>query len=126
MEQVTILPVAEPVRLDRDTLVSLTQQLGPRLAEDVVCRAMEDLSIRLGTIERRFSTCAWEDMHRQALAVAQVADQVGMADVCRVADDVMLCLEQADGAALAATCARLVRVGEASLSAVWNSYDQSG
>jgi hypothetical protein len=52
-----------------------------------------------------------------------LADKIGMVTLARVAQDVGLCAGRSDAAALAATLARLTRIGDRSLSAVWDLQD---
>ena len=54
MDQVRILAQEERIRLDSDQLHSLYEQLGDVGAEEVVCRAMEELAVRLSLIERLY------------------------------------------------------------------------
>ena len=46
-----------------------------------------------------------------------------MGGLARVARDVTQCLDRGDGIAVAATLSRLIRVGERSLTAVWDLHD---
>jgi hypothetical protein len=47
VEQVTLLKQDERVRLDPQRLDTLFDQLGETGAEDIVCRALEELAARL-------------------------------------------------------------------------------
>ena len=123
MNQVMVLPVRERARLDNEQLVYLNTHLGTDVAEDVICRALEELAVRLSTIERAYSQRDRSSIRKHARALASVARQIGMVGLTSVAGDVARCIEDADDIAMAATVARLVRVGEASLTAIWDFQD---
>ena len=80
MQLLQIKPM-ENVIVDQDRLGALYAQLGEAGAEDVVCRALEELA------------------------------------------DVSHCIDRRDITALAATLSRLIRVGERSLTAIWDLQD---
>jgi hypothetical protein len=120
LEQVTVLQTEEPIRLDRDRLGELYNRLGPSGAEDVVCRAMEELAARLSQIDRDDRAQNWADLRKGARSLAAIADQMGMCTLARVGRDVTQCIDGCDRVALAAVLTRLFRSGERSLTAVWD------
>lgn len=99
---------------------TLCSDLGPNAAEDVVCRAMEELAQRLCVIQGQAASGPREDMHKSLKALAAIADQIGLCSLSRVAHDVMTCIEYGDRVAEAATLARLARTGERSLTELWD------
>ncbi|WP_420541514.1 hypothetical protein [Pseudooceanicola atlanticus] len=123
MEHVRVLSQDEPVRLDPDRLQELYKQLGEAGAEDVVCRAMEELAVRLSHTERLFRQHKLVEMRKAARSLTGIADQIGMNDLSRVAGDVTRCIDARDAVALAATLSRLLRIGERSLTAIWDMQD---
>lgn len=120
MEHIRVLAQDEPVQLDPDRLQSLYDQLGEAGAEDVVCRAMEELAVRLSLIERLFRQDRKAELRKAARSLTGIADQIGMNALCRVACDVCNCVDANDPVALAATLSRLLRIGERSLTEVWD------
>ncbi len=120
MEQVTVLQTDEPIRLDHDRLGALYDRLGPAGAEDVVCRAMEELAARLSQVDRDYRAGRWPELRKGARALAAIAEQMGMDTLARVGRDVTACVDLGDRVALAAVLARLFRSGERSLTAVWD------
>ena len=120
MDQVRVLAQEEAVRLDPDRLHSLYEQLGEAGAEDVVCRAMEELALRLSLVERLYRQDRLGEMRKAARSLTGIADQIGMNTLCRVAMDVTLCVDAGDPVALAATLSRLLRIGERSLTEIWD------
>lgn len=115
----------EPVRLNSDQLEVLYQQLGEAGAEDVVCRALEELAARLSQADRQFRCGEFQDMRRSARSLGAISGQIGMRMLSQVADDVTRCIDAGDMTALAATLARLLRIGERSLVEFWDLQDLS-
>ena len=123
-EKVALLTREEPVRLDPVRMVELCGQIGDRAAEEAVCRAMEELAVRLSFTERQYRHGKIDAMRKSARALVSIADHMGMYALSRVAGDVIACAEREDRAALAAVLARLIRLGELSLSAIWDIHER--
>ena len=115
VEQVTLLRQTESVRVDGARLDDLVAQLGPSGAENVVCRALEEVAVRLSHAERCHREGRSDDMRRAVRSLIAISDQIGMHALARVAADVVACVDNDDRIATAATLARLLRVGEACL-----------
>lgn len=125
MAILAVLRHDEGVRLDPDRLVALYSDLGEAGAEQVICRAMEELAGRLTEIQRFADDGDIAAMTRSARLLVKVAEQVGMLTFARVAGDLLRATAAGDRAAGAATLARLVRIGDRSLSAVWDLRDMT-
>lgn len=121
MERIGILAPHETVWLDRSQLQGLYDDLGEANAEDVVCRAMEELAVRLSQAEKRFRAGEIDEMTRLVRSLVAIAEQVGMDKLARVAGDVVACAHAGDRVALAATLSRLMRISERSLNAIWEA-----
>lgn len=119
----SVLRFEEGVRLDPDRLIALYAELGETGAERVVCRAMEELAVRLTDIQNFTLSGDIPALVRSGELLGKLAAQVGMATLARVAGDVVVCAGKGDTASLAATLARLVRIGDRSLTAVWDLQD---
>ena len=113
----------EPVRLDRDQLEFLVLQMGPMGADQVVSQAMEELAVLLARIERQQRDGALDALQEGVRALVRIAQKVGMTTLARVGRDVLCLLGGHDSAAYGAVLARLLRVGEGSLVAVWDLQD---
>lgn len=113
----------EPVRLDAESLESLYSELGPAGAENVVCRAMEELALRLNETTALHRNGDWEELARLARSMGAISRQVGLSSFARVANDVAKCASAGDPIALGATICRLERIGDRSLTAVWDIQD---
>ncbi|SEK77474.1 hypothetical protein SAMN05443999_102236 [Roseovarius azorensis] len=123
VEQVTLLKQNEYVRLDASQLTALYHQLGEADAEDIVCRALEELAARLSHAERCYREGRLADMRKSSRSLIAIADQIGMRLLAQVAGDVTGCIDSGDHGALAATFARLLRIGERSLCEIWDLQD---
>lgn len=113
----------EHVDVDQERLSALYAQLGVSGAEDVVCRAMEDLGLRLSHCDRLYKAQDWKELRKNTRSLIAIADQIGMQMLSQIAADVTDCIDVGNPNALAATLSRLLRVGERSLTAVWDIGD---
>jgi hypothetical protein len=113
----------ENVRLDPDKLGELYAQLGEAGAEDVVCRAIEELAVRLTHCERLWRQNNMADLRKNARSLIAISEQVGMNAMASIARDVTISIDNEDAPAVAAILFRLLRVGERSLTAVWDQQD---
>ena len=116
----TLLKQNEPVRLDPGRLEDLYMQLGHHAAENVVCRALEELAARLAHVEKSFREGKTKEVCKNSRGLGAIAEQLGMSMLSTVARDVVACAETGDPVALAATLARLLRIGERSLTEIWD------
>lgn len=125
MAQVCVLHIEDEIGLDPERLGALYCQLGDRGAEDVVCRAMEELAVRLAELDALFRARKFAEAARLARSLIAIAEQIGMVGLARVAGDVAHCARGEDVPALAATLARLGRIADRSLTEVWDTQDLS-
>ncbi len=124
-QMVTVLPVTETAKLDPQQLQFLNSNLGTAMAEELICRSLEELATRLGRLERAFAADDVQTTWEQARGIVAVAEQIGMVGLGRVARDVVRCAARGDATALAATVHRLMRVGETSLTMIWDLQDEA-
>lgn len=115
----------EGVRLDPDALSAIYAELGERGAEKLISRATEDLAGRLQDLRQSLAEGRAADIVRAARMLAQVGAQVGMTSVARVARDLIRATEAGDTTGQAAILARLERIGQRSLAAVWDLHDMT-
>lgn len=113
------------MQVDCDRLADLYTQLGGQQAEGVVNRAMEELAVRICKIEAAHRRRQYKDVAKMSRGLVAIADQVGLKSVARVAQDVCTCCAQSERVALAATVARLGRICDRSLCAVWDLQDMT-
>ncbi|MCR8826815.1 hypothetical protein [Pseudosulfitobacter koreensis] len=123
MCHITKINPRETVAVNDARLSALYAELGDASAEDVLCRAMEELALRMSHCERLFRTDDFDGLRKSARSLIAIAEQIGMDVLARVAADVTYCIDRNDTVALAATLTRLMRTGEGSLTAVWELQD---
>lgn len=125
VEHVTALRPAERVRLDTGRLEALYMKLGALEAEDVICRALEEIAARLSRAERDYRAAHFVEMRKGCRGLVGIADEVGMSLMARVARDVIYCIDAGGGTALGATFARLLRTAGRSLCEIWDMQDDA-
>lgn len=123
MTNITQLRLAETVKVNHDRLDALYREMDPINAEDVVCRAMEELALRMAHCDRLYRAGNLDGLHKSSKSLIAIADQIGMDVMAQVARDVAACAQTGDPVALAATLSRLLRTGEGSLTAIWDLQD---
>lgn len=115
----------EKISLNSDRMAELYVQMGEAGAQDVVCRAMEELAVRLAKISEYYLKNKVKDLRKGAKGLIGIAEQIGMQRLANVARDVCNCTDNNDPISLGATLARLMRIGDQSLTAVWDLQDLS-
>lgn len=123
---VTMLPLGEPARFNPGQLEKLCEKLGDLRAETEVAHALDRLSVLLDDLARCRRGGGYGALSVLLAALVQDAQLIGMATLARVGQDVQDCLRSGDATALAATLARLLRVGDRSIHAIWDLEDVSG
>lgn len=123
MSKVTQLRLSEFVQVNYDRLDALYSEMDPINAEDVVCRAMEELALRMAHCDRLFRAHDLVELRKASKSLVGISEQIGMDVMSQVARDVAICVDTGDHAALAATFGRLMRTGEGSLTAIWDLQD---
>ena len=109
----------EVARLDADRLQHLVEEYGEPGAERFVGRALEAIAVRLSKAERAWRRGDSVRLCQGARELSDIAGQIGLPSLQRVAMDVSRVAIAGDSAALGATVARMVRLGESSLMAAW-------
>jgi len=117
---------SEAAHVDPDALASLHARLGPNGAEQALTSAIEQSISRLGAIRKAVQQQNAAGVEQLATSLAELAEQVGMISYAHVARSVAQCAHASDSPALAATLARLDRIGDRSMLAVWGGEDISG
>lgn len=117
---IIVLRCADPLHFDPSALNRLFAEKDPDEVEEVVCRVLEDIAMRLDMLQQGRSQSDFAAMCKPARRIATVAGQIGLTEVAIAAEHVITCLEQVDGVALEATLARLERGFDIAVSEVWN------
>ncbi|MDG4646853.1 hypothetical protein P6F26_00220 [Roseibacterium sp. SDUM158017] len=116
----------EPARFNPERLEDLCRRIGETRAEVEVARALDRISTTLGALPQLSDGGDASVLRAGLTTLIRDADLIGMATLARVARDVAHCLDNGDDRGRAATTARLIRVGDRSIHAVWELEDVSG
>lgn len=125
MLSVADLKIEESVLFEPNRLADLYRRLGEIGAENVLCDAMEELTIQLVRIEKLARRGRIDDVRDIAEKIGPVSGRIGLKGLERVAANVAECARNGDNAGFGATVARLSRIGDKSLTAIWDPQDLS-
>lgn len=123
---VSTLRFADPVKVDVTRLRAICERMGLVDGEAAICAAMEDLAGHLMAASLAWSNGNLGGLRKAAGSAAEKAASIGLNSLARVARDLEALCEGGGDAALAAVAARLERMGENSLIAIWDAQDVSG
>ncbi|SHH53985.1 hypothetical protein [Marivita hallyeonensis] len=116
VEQISILHPHDTAFFDEDTLNALSRDLGPNVAENILCRALEDMAARLNQIRDEYSEGNETALRKSVRSLIPIAEQIGLPAVSSIARDVLICVDRGEGVSIAATLCRLLRSGELAIS----------
>ena len=116
----------EPVWVNTDLLNGLGERLGFEDAEILVNAAMEELAELLYLTESLLGDSDSKRLRENVQRISDLSESVGMHVLAQIARDVAGLCDQDDKHALSATMARMRRVGERSLMAIWDAHQPVG
>lgn len=120
MAQISALAVSEAVRVDSRRVAEIVTELGETAAQHVIGLALEQLAAALTAVDQALDAGDLGQAVVQAERMSRLAWQIGLLSLAGVAMDLGSTAERGDMAALAAIRARLMRVGNRSLTAIWD------
>ncbi|MDB6178104.1 hypothetical protein PAF17_11415 [Paracoccus sp. Z330] len=120
MAQIMPLAMTEPVKVDSRRVGDIVSELGETAAENVIGIALEQLALALQATEAALDADDLAQTVAHADRLSRLAWQIGLLSLAGVAMDLGTCAERRDLWALAAVRARLKRVGNRSLTAIWD------
>ncbi|MDO5647706.1 hypothetical protein [Paracoccus sp. (in: a-proteobacteria)] len=120
MAQIAKLMVSEPVRVDARRVTDIVTELGETAAQHVIGLALEQLASALMLVERAAQDGDMAGLVGHADRMARLAWQIGLLSLAGVAMDLGAAADRGDQAALTAIQARLMRIGNRSLTAIWD------
>lgn len=121
LQDVLILPMDGCAQLDVDVLEALYEELGDRAADEVVCRAMEQIAMQLAQVETHYRAGKYAELCAPVRAMAAAAKTIGMEELARIGSAVVDCASRRDMIALAAVVQRMMRTGESGLTEIWQA-----
>ncbi len=120
MAELTVLTMTEKVQIDSRRLAEIVDELGETAAHDVLTLALEQLARGLQDLRAAAAQGDAAALAMRAEMLARLAWQLGMTSLAGVAVDVAVCAERRDNIGLAATLGRLLRIGNRSLTEIWD------
>lgn len=117
---IAVLRCREEFNMEAAPLLTLFAALPDHEAEDIVCRALEDIATRLDVLQTSRTAGEIESIATPAKRIAAIADQIGLTEVSTVARHIAAASEMRCGVALGATLARLERAFDAAVSHIWD------
>lgn len=111
----------EPVRVDVRRLSEIVDELGESAAQSIIGAALEQLATALKCTREAAMAGRMVDLIERAEMLSRLAWEIGLPTLAGVAVDVMACAERRDETSLAATLARLMRIGNRSLTEIWDA-----
>ncbi|MBO6867680.1 MAG: hypothetical protein JJ877_11615 [Thalassococcus sp.] len=123
MAGVTHLVPRTVVHVDTDRLKKLYGDRSARDTEELLCRSMEDIALRLARVDQLWRAGNMKGTHCEVQMLIHLASQTGLSDLGKVAQNLQGLLDGHDYVATASVLARLVRLGEMSLYALWDRAD---
>ena len=122
---VSVLRPSEPARFDPGALEDLCRDMGEAEAEALVARSLEEISEGLEALRQVRHGGHLVRRRRQLDTVVVAAGRIGMTGLADVGHAVQRALARGDQIVLAATMARLLRIGDRSIQAIWDLEDVS-
>ncbi len=122
---VVTLNIEEAVHFEPRCLADLYRSLGEIGAENVLCDTMEELTIQLVRADRLGKRGKTDEVAKIAKQIGPVADRIGLLGLGQVARDLVACIEQEDAASFGAVLARLSRMGDRSLTTIWDPQNMT-
>ena len=120
MVQIMALAVSEPVSVDVRRVGDIVNELGESAAQNVIEMALEQLASALTATDTAMADGDLPGVIDHAGQLSRLAWQIGLLSLAGVAMDLCACAERRDTGAMAAVHARLMRVGNRSLTAIWD------
>ena len=110
---------------DTAPIMTLYRNLDAASADQVVNRALAEIGLAIASLCVAIDAREMAGLDRQLRRLQQMAENIGLVSVGRVAEDLKLCLEKGDDTAFCAVWSRLSRVAERSLAPSAHFADQS-
>jgi hypothetical protein len=109
-----------------EALQVLQDNLGRKAAQEVVERAVYELSDRLCRLQQGVFQGDPQRVRGIATRLVAISDQIGLAEFSGVAAALVDCIDRAEATATDAVAARLIRLGESSMFQAVQFADMTG
>ncbi len=125
MTNVLALVPIERLRQDAEPIAAIYRNLGVQAAEQVVARALAELSGVANDVVEQVRLQDQVSLPRTLRRLQRLSENMGLVSLGMIAQDAAICLSDNDGIAFAAVLARLQRVMERTFSPQQNVADLS-
>lgn len=122
---VVTLRVLELPHQDSEQIAMIYRSLGSASAEQVIARALGELAFAMSALADRIKAHELGDLLRRLKRLQQMAENLGLQTLAKVAVDLGHCLNRKDSTAFAAVWARLLRIAELTLTFDREKHDQT-
>lgn len=124
MSNVVALHPRERTECDGERLRAI--RAGQEAADEAqrIGTKLEDLASQLSCVGLAYRDGRFDRLNEHARAVSEMAAEIGLHRLARVGRTVCVLAGQDNPAALAANLARLLRLGDAALTAIWDVQDR--
>ncbi|MGL4319980.1 MAG: hypothetical protein ACRCS3_03885 [Paracoccaceae bacterium] len=112
MKNVLALVPSERLRQDAEPIAAIYRNLGVQAAEQVVARALAELSAVAQEVVEQVRLHDSTSLPRSLRRLQRLSENMGLVSLGTVAHDAAICIADGDGIAFAAVYARLQRVME--------------
>jgi len=118
--RIAVLRCRDDFNMDPAPLVALFQGHSDKDAENLVCRALEDIASRLDRLQAARQAGAFDEIPGPARRIAKIADGLGLTEVAMVAGHIATASQMNCAVATGATMARMERCFDTAVSHVWD------
>ncbi len=114
----------EALSIDPARLMELRNTGGAGQVDRMLGETLEDLALGLSRIAGAYQQDRFTTITDECVAIGKIAGRIGLDRIARVAFTVAALAKGSDGVALSANLARLMRLGNDALGAIWELQDQ--
>ncbi|MEI6099180.1 MAG: hypothetical protein WCS20_12965 [Alphaproteobacteria bacterium] len=115
-DNVAMLRPNDHIRQDAEPIATIYRNLGAASAEQVVTRALTELTLTMAGLASQMKAHDLSDMDRQLRRLQRMSENLGLVSLAAIAGDVRDCLTRGDVTSFGAVWGRLLRVAERSLA----------
>jgi len=120
MTGISRLAIEEQMTIDHQRLNNMVAALGEDAASRIIAAALEQLAVAMSRLVAAVDRGDLVGVGCDADRISRLAWQLGLVTMAAVAVDVGTCAERRDSGGLRATSARLRRIGNHSLTGIWD------
>lgn len=125
MGQISRLQLTETVWIHAGSVKILQKNLGFSGSQDVIERAVFEISERLGQLEKYLLDDDLSSVRKIAKSLVGISAQIGLLLFSKVAADIVICADRNDRVGMISVAGRLLRISDASLYAAVDTSDSN-